>query len=111
MVGQITILLSGPDTCQGLFSAGLTTSIRRGYKVAMRLAEYLRRERLTHDAFAKAIGVANPTVVRRYAVCGRVPAPPVMVRIVKATKGRVRPDDFFGLPPARRRRRSPPNSN
>lgn len=60
---------------------------------------YLERNGLTDGAFAKLIGVSQPTVFRYRN--GRIPTPDVMQKIVEATAGSVTPNDFFGLPEAK----------
>ena len=63
----------------------------------MRLADYLRAEKLTLAAFASRIEV-GPMAVHRYAKAGRVPQPDVMRRIIEATDGAVTANDFFDAP-------------
>lgn len=66
----------------------------------MKLADYLTTNRETFAAFARRIGVANAKVVQRYANGERVPQPDIMRRIVEATGGLVRPDDFYPPDPS-----------
>jgi hypothetical protein len=63
----------------------------------MRFAEWIIREKLTFQAAAKLIGVANGTAARRYTV-GAIPGREVMTRIYLATRGEVTPNDFYGIP-------------
>lgn len=60
----------------------------------MQLADYLREKSLTLTAFAGKIEVSVETV-RRYSEGARIPSRYIMPRIVKATDGQVRPNDFF----------------
>jgi predicted transcriptional regulator len=59
----------------------------------MKLQTYIKREKLTPEAFGDLIGVSRQAVDRY--VEGRVPETEVMRKIILATKGRVRPNDFF----------------
>lgn len=60
----------------------------------MKLAEYIELENLALSEFAARIGVTHEAV-RRYVRCKRVPTPAIIKKIVKATNGKVRPDDFY----------------
>ena len=60
----------------------------------MKLETYLKREKLSIGAFARALNVSHEAV-RRYLRVGRVPEPGVMRAIVEATGGKVRPNDFY----------------
>jgi hypothetical protein len=77
----------------------------------MQLADAIREDRLTLDAVAKGIKVANATTVRRYRDGERIPEPATMRAIVEFFEGRVTPTDIYGLAAlieelqARRRRR------
>jgi hypothetical protein len=64
----------------------------------MKLAQYLIDNDITFNEFAGSIGVANGTVVHRYASGKRIPEPAVMARIVEATNGQVQPNDFYDVP-------------
>jgi transcriptional regulator with XRE-family HTH domain len=64
----------------------------------MTLADYLKNAGLTQAEFAARIGCIQSDVARYLA--GRKPREEVMHAIFKATKGAVRADDFYGLPPA-----------
>ena len=59
----------------------------------MKLAEYLAKKGITHDAFARQIGTSQVTVTR-YATGQRFPRPKQLIRIAAATKGAVTANDF-----------------
>lgn len=61
----------------------------------MTLDSYLRENAMTEADFASLIGVQQSTVNRLRR--GSVPTKDVMAKIVTATDGKVRADDFFGL--------------
>ena len=62
----------------------------------MQLKAYLDDEGVTYDDFARRIGVANASVVHRYAVKGRIPrSRTIMAAIIRETGGMVQPSDFF----------------
>ena len=61
----------------------------------MTLKAYLSAQGFTYEAFANRIGVANASVVWRYANGLRMPRTAVMHRIVKETGGAVQPSDFY----------------
>lgn len=65
----------------------------------MKLADWLREQGLTQEAFGRRIEV-QPQSVYRYCSGKRVPDDDVMRRIIAATDGAVTPNDFFGLPRA-----------
>ena len=60
----------------------------------MKLSVYLRRRRLKNADFAEIVNV-TPEAVRLWLKGTRVPNQNTMRRIVEATDGRVRPNDFF----------------
>lgn len=60
----------------------------------MKLSTYLADHSLSVADFAGKIGV-TPEAVRRYALNKRVPRRQVMERIILATGGQVRVEDFF----------------
>lgn len=62
----------------------------------MKLHDYLTEASLTVAQFAVQIDVDGSTV-RRYRAGARIPDRDVMARIVKATGGRVTPNDFYGV--------------
>ena len=62
----------------------------------MKLATYLKANAIRPAAFAELLGVDTSTVYRLKAD-GQIPAPDLMRKIVAATDGAVRPDDFYGL--------------
>jgi hypothetical protein len=59
------------------------------------LAIWLRMKSLTFEAAARLFGVANGSVVYRYAYRGRIPRPDVMARIMAATAGQIGPAHFY----------------
>lgn len=60
----------------------------------MTLDEYLRHTGRTRAEFARTIGITGQAVA--YYIAGkRHPRPAIMRRIVAATEGEVRPDDFL----------------
>lgn len=65
----------------------------------MRLETYLSRQKLSHAAFGELIGVSQAAVTR-YANGLRIPRRAEMARIEIATKGAVKPNDFFLAKPA-----------
>lgn len=60
----------------------------------MKLETYLSERKLTDTAFAAVVGVTSEAV-RRYKAGTRIPDRDVMIRIVTATDGLVRADDFY----------------
>ena len=60
----------------------------------MKLETYLFEKQLTDTAFAAVIGVKSETV-RRYRIGTRIPDRDAMIKIVNATEGKVRADDFY----------------
>ncbi len=66
----------------------------------MKLAEYMDKKGITETEMARLLGVSQPTV-SRYLNGERMPKPRTMAKIVAVTRGRVRPDDFYGLKPRR----------
>lgn len=65
----------------------------------MQLRDYLAEARITYEAFAQRIGVANASVVGKYIAGRRVPRPKIMAAIVRETGGAVQPNDFFDNSP------------
>lgn len=61
----------------------------------MTLEEYLRRHDLSYGEFARTIGACNARTVQRYVTRERVPDKKRMTAIVRETKGKVGPADFF----------------
>lgn len=61
----------------------------------MTLSEYLATSQTSVEEFARCIGVHEKVSVRRYLSGARIPARPIMVRIVQATDGAVQPNDFY----------------
>ena len=59
----------------------------------MTLAEYLKRNGLTREQFARKIKVQEMSVYRYLA--GRFPEKKVLVRIIKVTGGKVTADSFL----------------
>lgn len=64
----------------------------------MDLQAYLSDAGITPSEFAIAIGV-TPTSVKRYIDRTRTPRGTIMARIIRATDGRVGPDDLW-VPPS-----------
>lgn len=60
----------------------------------MQLSDYLKESELTLTAFAALVGV-SVEAVRRYSEGSRIPNRGIMPRIIKATDGKVQPNDFF----------------
>ena len=60
----------------------------------MDLRRYLDARNIPITAFAETLGV-SVQAVHRYLNGERLPRPDVMMRIKQATKGAVRPDDFY----------------
>jgi glutamine synthetase len=58
------------------------------------LGEYLKRSGLSRTEFAEMVGVAEASM-SRYVAGKRVPRPGILRRIVAASGGEVRADDFF----------------
>lgn len=59
----------------------------------MKLGAFLAAEKLTQDKFAQSVGVTHATVSRWQA--GRLlPSAANMLAILRATGGKVRPEDF-----------------
>ncbi len=63
----------------------------------MKLAEHLKEQGISTDAFARTIGVSGEAA-RRYLKGERIPEPKVMVKIVLASGGEVQPNDFYAVP-------------
>lgn len=61
----------------------------------MKLIEYIKEANLSYKEFAEKIGTTEMAV--RYYVKGRVPTPKIMRKIIEATAGTVRPNDFYGV--------------
>lgn len=62
----------------------------------MRLLTYLRSTDTTRAAFARAVGV-SPATVTRWCDGSRRPDPRQLRAIMRVTRGRVGPDDFYDL--------------
>lgn len=60
----------------------------------MKLAEYLKSKSISLNEFASEIDVCTETV-RRYTKGERFPSRFILNRIVKATGGKVRPNDLL----------------
>ena len=61
----------------------------------MKIADYMRLRELNSGQMAALVGVKRQSI-ERYA-SGRVPCAQVMLAIIRATHGKVMPDDFFLL--------------
>jgi len=62
----------------------------------MTLADYLKDQKLTDAAFARAIGVERQAV-GRYRSGVRFPEKPILQKIYEATNGAVTANDFAGI--------------
>ncbi len=69
---------------------------------SMKQKTWREREGLTQAEMGERLGVSQ-VAVGRYET-GRTPKEPVMIRIIKVTKGEVTPNDYYGLTPADPRR-------
>jgi predicted transcriptional regulator len=69
----------------------------------MKLSKFLSDRGLNLTAFGRLIDVP-PETARRYASGARIPHPDIMKRIIKATRGAVQPNDFYGTANAKRHR-------
>lgn len=63
----------------------------------MKLAHWMKREKLTDQAMGDRIGRSH-SVVQRYRNGQRIPGPISMVRIFVESNGEVQPNDFYDLP-------------
>ena len=61
----------------------------------MKLREYLDDRKFSADAFGGIVGVSGHAVLK-WIRGERVPRPEIMEKIVKATRGTVQPNDFYG---------------
>lgn len=61
------------------------------------LRKILKSRKLSQQAFGDLIGVSQ-TAVRRYLNGERIPEPPVMRKIVKATNNTLTANDFYNIP-------------
>lgn len=69
---------------------------RSGMARTMKLKDWLIAEGLTVTEFARRMGKPQPTVAR-YASGDRVPEKKAMAVIVKLTKKKVQPNDFYEM--------------
>lgn len=60
----------------------------------MKLGEYLKDRKISHEEFGKLIGVSQ-VAISRYVNGQRVPRHTNIEAIAKATEGAVSPNDFF----------------
>ncbi len=65
----------------------------------MKLIDWLSAQKISQAAFAEKIGSSQPQVAR-FAAGTRIPSRDTMLRIVDATEGAVRPDDFYSSSPS-----------
>lgn len=63
----------------------------------MHLKDYLADAKTTYAVFADRIGAANAGVIAKYVSGKRYPRPKFMAAIVRETKGKVQPADFFEM--------------
>lgn len=61
----------------------------------MKLIEWLALNDVSYAEFARRIGASNAKVVQRYATGERTPDRVMMPKVVEATGGAVRADDFY----------------
>lgn len=64
--------------------------------VAMTLDAYLSENGISEAAFAQLVGTSQPNI-HRMRKQGQTPNRALMAEIVKATGGKVQPNDFYGL--------------
>lgn len=60
----------------------------------MKLSYYLTKHNITSGTFASRIGMSVSSV-EKYRRGAKTPRPNVVMRIKKATKGRVKPEDWY----------------
>ncbi len=65
----------------------------------MTLKDYLSQEGIDDGAFASLVNCDRSTIYR-IRENGQRPSPSLMAEIVKATDGRVQPNDFYDVPQA-----------
>ena len=75
----------------------LTFTKKVGILEIMKLAEYLKKEKLTQEDFAKRIGVV-PQSVSNYVTGMSVPKRAVAKKIIEVTCGEVSLADIWGIP-------------
>lgn len=63
----------------------------------MTLEQFIRESGMSRSELAEKIGVTEVTI-HRYLKKGAIPDRDVMPRLVKATGGKVQPNDFYRLP-------------
>lgn len=63
----------------------------------MKLADYLKENKILKHAFAEQIGCA-PSTISRLLSGKHVPDRETMTKIIEVTGGAVTPNDFFDLP-------------
>lgn len=66
-----------------------------GYNRFMKLRSYLDHNGLSYGEFARSIGACNARTVQRYVTGERSPDRKRMSAIMRETKGKVGPADFF----------------
>lgn len=67
----------------------------------MTLQEFMRARKLDDEAMASKVGEVSAHGVRKWRTGERMPRARQMQRIINATEGLVRPDDFFSAPAAK----------
>jgi len=70
----------------------------------MRLIDWISREKVTPSQFASRIGVTQ-AAMHRYLHARRIPTRAIMLRIYDATDGKVAPNDWYGFPAGKKKRR------
>lgn len=66
----------------------------------MKIETFLEESGLSHTEAADKFGCTR-MALHRY-INGRIPQPHIMVKIYKATAGKVAPNDFYALPKPRK---------
>jgi DNA-binding transcriptional regulator YdaS (Cro superfamily) len=64
----------------------------------MKLRDWLRERHITEAQFAVRIG-CNPNTVQKWVVGRHTPHPPIVRRILRVTRGEVRPADLLRRKP------------
>ena len=62
----------------------------------MNLSDYLHQNGITHEKFARQLGLASARSTQRYATGERMPRPKIMEKIRAITGGTVTAADFYG---------------
>jgi len=62
----------------------------------MILKDFLKEQKLSISKFCKETGL-NEATVTKWKFCGVIPKKPQMLIVYEFTKGRVQPNDFYGI--------------